>query len=750
MTHACQIAGRRLALGALLPRRIGTAISLVVLSLVLYFAQSLSRTESLRSEARVQSVSSDIHPHDGSTVKPLTHPVNASLIRNDAVVSPIVDVPTISPPSNEPATAAVLGSRTASRSRQPSRTGSRSRSATASRSVSGSATATNLPSPTGPRRFFHLLTSVEGISGWLGALEEAMAVATALGRTMVLPCVRAGRLVACEPGSVIAGLSNEETQEWLESSRNLSWSGFAHLDAAQFPAVQDDCKGPGYERLPRGNGASYSISAYFSAAGIEQIKVGALARLPLVKGLPIPSRPVVRTIEFNAWHALHEAARSSAAGGGAAARQLRQQAQSESNGDGAARRRELRRKRLDNKQRSSSRPTKRPRRHHEESAGTMHFLSQAYNLNYHFECEEESGRKYPAPYAPAYMFMYGQHCMASTSDGRETGIGLNVSLLGSEKLAAQTDLLAVIWRRSGTGAGTSEHLSPLPDIHPLQVAAVHRWMLHRGLQPAAKSYFKFDVISNRALPPSPSLSVHPSSFSASDSSTSILGSRAFTVVQWRSETLQERFVACAEQVISAIKRIQNDTSLLSANKAARLAMDNNRITRKESAESKAAAVVGMSMHQPQRQTQQRPEQLAYAGDANSAAPATGESSLPLVLVIDISGDGNPCAPSFWYGREAAEVAHNVTRQTLLSLPGVIKYDSDLLATGALPLDAGLMSLREYVIASYGATSYATCNGRFNPRVGKRCRVCSWVSEFISRVVLRRQRNGLHSEEDFLD
>ena len=161
---------------------------------------------------------------------------------------------------------------------------------------------------------------------------------------------------------------------------------------------------------------------------------------------------------------------------------------------------------------------------------------------------------------------------------------------------------------------------------------------------------------------------------------------SYAVVQWRSETLGVRFPACASHVVSALEQLVGRLS-------------------------------------------------------------QGSRRVPVLLVTDLSAPANPCGPSFNYGGGSGAAEDHLGAFANVSHL-LLKYDAALASTGRPPLDAGVMSLREFMLAAQ-AEHYATCNGRFK-RVGPLCSQCSWISEFISRVVVARTASGRKSLESFLD
>ena len=118
-----------------------------------------------------------------------------------------------------------------------------------------------------PRRFLHVLTAAEGMSGWLVGLQEAMTLAHTLGRVFVLPCVRGGMVVPCSPGKVIAVPGDAEEAASLPSQQRSAVGGAgADEDVLALPAFREDCHAGA--ALPAADGAAYPLHAYLSRGAI--------------------------------------------------------------------------------------------------------------------------------------------------------------------------------------------------------------------------------------------------------------------------------------------------------------------------------------------------------------------------------------------------------------------------------------------------------------------------------------------------
>ena len=134
----------------------------------------------------------------------------------------------------------------------------------------------------------------------------------------------------------------------------------------------------------------------------------------------------------------------------------------------------------------------------------------------------------------------------------------------------------------------------------------------------------------------------------------------------------------------------------------------------------------------------------------SRSARSAERTRPVVLVTDLPTSGNPCVTSFNYNRDQALLR---SQSPLLGLPGVLKYDRDLLEARIPLFDAGVLSLHEYLVA-LAAPQYSSCNTRGKSDKHRRqhaqCHHCFWVSEFIARIVKARELLGLATDETFLD
>ena len=118
-------------------------------------------------------------------------------------------------------------------------------------------------SPSPRTQYLLLLTSSEGMSGWIVALAEAMALAARLGRVFVLPCVRGGALTPCEPGKVIS-----------VPDGSIADAGSSTVDLLALPAFREECN-PYVSSIPPANGRAYPLHAYFSPSSIKNISDGA-------------------------------------------------------------------------------------------------------------------------------------------------------------------------------------------------------------------------------------------------------------------------------------------------------------------------------------------------------------------------------------------------------------------------------------------------------------------------------------------
>lgn len=255
--------------------------------------------------------------------------------------------------------------------------------------------------------------------------------------------------------------------------------------------------------------------------------------------------------------------------------------------------------------------------------------------------------------APAGILCASSLVQAS-ADEHTAGAAVNVERpLSTGVWATAPDLVVASWMRSSTYRRSDA--APLPALHPAHIIAVERWV--RG------------VLLR----------------SSTEGGGVALNASRFAVVQWRSETLGDRFFGCAAHVVSSIEQLLGRFSSL-------------------------------------------------------------EASMPLVLVADLPAPANPCGASSNYGRDG--MAEDRLGAFARVAGRIAKYDASLLELGLPPLDAGVMSLREYAIAAR-AEHYFTCNGRFHP-VGALCRSCSWISEFIARIVAAREAEGRGSLESFLD
>ena len=123
---------------------------------------------------------------------------------------------------------------------------------------------------------------------------------------------------------------------------------------------------------------------------------------------------------------------------------------------------------------------------------------------------------------------------------------------------------------------------------------------------------------------------------------------------------------------------------------------------------------------------------------------------PIVLITDLSSSSNPCVTSKNYD---TETALQRSQSPILKMAGVVKYDSDLLDAGIPPMDAGVVSLHEYLIA-LAASDYHSCNTRGASRAHQRhhaqCHACAWPSEFVARIAHARKQAGLPVDGTFLD
>ena len=192
---------------------------------------------------------------------------------------------------------------TAAASLRPLRLHSRA-AASARPSSSHRAAVSARPSPSG---HLMVMSVFEGFSGWLVVLEEAVALAVALNRVLVLPCFRAGKLRPCTPWAPIRGppvLAHHPAA--AAAGPYAAWQTLARQGAAGFPAFAYDCPGNGSELLPAGSADdAFSLDAFFSPAGIDDILARGLARLRSVRGVPLPRRPRgfyrVHTVPFSEW-----------------------------------------------------------------------------------------------------------------------------------------------------------------------------------------------------------------------------------------------------------------------------------------------------------------------------------------------------------------------------------------------------------------------------------------------------------------
>jgi hypothetical protein len=158
------------------------------------------------------------------------------------------------------------------------------------------------PSPTPSPRFFHLMTSPEGMSGWLQSFKEAARLSVRLGRVLVMPCVRAGVLAQCVPDRVLP-VPDEDAASTVALAVDPA------LDARTFPAFSDDCPRPAGRALTGARHRSFPLNAYFTRAAVHRLYYAAIAQDPELDDVYKPGM-----IDFAAWHAQRPGVRMDAAG----------------------------------------------------------------------------------------------------------------------------------------------------------------------------------------------------------------------------------------------------------------------------------------------------------------------------------------------------------------------------------------------------------------------------------------------------
>lgn len=275
------------------------------------------------------------------------------------------------------------------------------------------------PSPapsTSARRYLHLLSSPEGMSGWLQSMREAMQLAQQLGRVFVLPCVRAGILVPCHPSRMLPVPGNDRaTAEALAAD--------PALDARVFPAFRNDCPvRPIGSRLPSTDHASFPLTAYFTWEGLVDLAASATG---------VPRHEASELIVSSAdWHAALVRSKSSPL--------------------------------------LLKRGAKRGRGN--ESSDSRHVFLNKPVIRFDSPCAESRKRHAIGP----YVFLGGVHCLPSRGGARSKqgrGGNLDASALTAHPWASQADIFTFDWYRGDLGPA-----GPLPAIHPAHIAAALRWV----------------------------------------------------------------------------------------------------------------------------------------------------------------------------------------------------------------------------------------------------------------------------------
>ena len=516
-----------------------------------------------------------------------------------------------------------------------------------------------------------VMSVFEGFSGWLVVLEEAVALAVALNRVLVLLCFRAGKLRPCTPWAPIRGppaLAYHPAA--AAAGPYAAWQTLARQGAAGFPAFAYDCPGNGSELLPAGSADdAFSLDAFFSPAGIDDILARGLARLRSVRGVPLPRRPRgfyrVHTVPFSEW------LRATYPG------------------------------------RRITRP--------------LHFNVAAVDLMTNRDCAwEATTSKYFV--GDNYVFMGGKLCLGAPGDSTVSGLGYDLGWLAQPHWQAQPLVAVVKWQRSHML--DMKAALPFPQPHASHFALVRAWLLRHRLSTAS-----LDRLASTAPAIAPSPARHPEGLrqpAGGDCSGGPGdGAGSFAVAQWRTETLgPTRFDECSRLVIDAVGSLMladpptgaSCSSAAAANSSSGGDGDVNRTVRSSPSRSARSA----------------------------------ERTRPVVLVTDLPTSGNPCVTSFNYNRDQALLR---SQSPLLGLPGVLKYDRDLLEARIPLFDAGVLSLHEYLVA-LAAPQYSSCNTRGKSDKHRRqhaqCHHCFWVSEFIARIVKARELLGLATDETFLD
>jgi hypothetical protein len=345
-----------------------------------------------------------------------------------------------------------------------------------------------------------------------------------------------------------------------------------------------------------------------------------------------------------------------------------------------------------------------------------------------------------------WVFMRGKGCLGARGDTAVSGLGYDLGFLASPGWREQPTIIVTRWRREH--ALDLRAAGPFPAPHANHVALVRAWLAHRRFSTAALDRLFAagggDAAAAAAvLPPwqqrpprqrqrgtgGGRAAVHAAAACANSSAAAAGGGRDFAVVHWRTETLSDgAFARCSRLVTTAVHAL---THVPPESSHDCTGPHNNRDSTSHSSSLRVNSNSNSSKRALPHHQQQEPLS-------------------PLVLVTDLSSSLNPCGTSFNYGVEAAAQR---SQSPLLRMAGVVKYDTDLLDAGVPPMDAGVISLHEYLIA-LAASDYHSCNVRgassAHQRRHKECHACFWPSEFIARISHTRKAAGLPVHGTFLD
>jgi hypothetical protein len=358
----------------------------------------------------------------------------------------------------------------------------------------------------------------EGYSGWLVVLEEAVALAVALNRVLVLSCFRAGKLRPCTPWAPIRGPPVLTTQaasaDATPAGSFAAWQALAREGAAGLPAFAMDCAGNGSELLPpssRSGLDAFSLDAYFSRAGIDSIVARGLARLPHVRGVPLPRRPRgyyrAHTTSFGEWL-------------------------------------------------SATYPGRRITR-------PLHFNVAAVDLMTNQGCQwEATTNKYFA--GEDYVFMGGKLCPAPPHPGDNTvsGLGHDLGFLAEPRWQMQPLVVVVKWQRSQML--DMQAAVPFPQPHANHFALVRAWLRRHRLSTAslarlASSTALVAATGGAAVAAASGAAAATPAAHPGDGDCGATGDgtgSSVAVVQWRTETLgASRFAKCTRLVVGAVRAL---------------------------------------------------------------------------------------------------------------------------------------------------------------------------------------------------